>query len=124
MDEGGPVFDRGLRGPAATRGPRATTEDRAGRPRSLLGAGLFSCGGAETQGSGHRTRGDRSDGLSTQAQPLDDRAVAVDVLLLHVVEQPPATPHEQQQATTRVVVVLVLLEVLGQVRDPVAEQRD
>src|SRR5262249_13935362 len=47
-----------------------------------------------------------------------------DVGLVQVVQQPAALTHEQQQATTRVVVVLVLLEVLRQVADAVAEQRD
>ena len=41
-----------------------------------------------------------------------------------VVQQPTALADEQQQATTAVVVVLVLLEVLGEVADAVAQQRD
>src|SRR5512139_1044312 len=60
---------------------------------------------------------------TTQTEALHDRAVAVDVFLLHVVQKATTLTHEQQQATTAVVVVLVLLEVLGQVRDAVAEQR-
>src|SRR5262245_28265564 len=73
--------------------------------------------------SGHPT-GSRSGASSTQSETLDDRAVAVDVGLVQVVQQPTTLAHEEQQATTRVVVVLVLLEVLGQVADAVAEQRD
>src|SRR4051812_29347914 len=61
---------------------------------------------------------------ATQAETLDDRAVARDLGLLQVVQQTTALADEQQQATTAVVVVLVRLEVLGQVRDAVAEQRD
>ena len=53
---------------------------------------------------------------AAQAEALDDRAVALDVGLLQVVQQPTALADEQQQATTAVVVVLVLLEVLGEVR--------
>jgi len=41
-----------------------------------------------------------------------------------VVQQPAALAHEEQQPTAAVVVVLVLLEVLGEVGDAVAEQRD
>src|SRR3954452_121564 len=61
---------------------------------------------------------------ATQAETLDDRAVARDLGLLQVVQQPTALAHEQQQATTAVVVVLVRLEVVGEVADAVAEQRD
>src|SRR3990170_4177725 len=61
---------------------------------------------------------------AAEAEALDDGAVALDLRLLEVVEQPAALADEQQQATTAVVVVLVRLEVLGEVADPVAEQRD
>src|SRR5215212_1733903 len=60
---------------------------------------------------------------ATQAETIDDRAVALDFGLLQVVEKPTALAHEQQQATKAVMVVLVLLEVLGEMSDPVAQQR-
>src|SRR6478752_4951752 len=63
-------------------------------------------------------------GSATEAEALDDRAVALDLGLLQVVEKTTALADEQQQTTTAVVVVLVLLEVLGEVADAVAEQRD
>src|SRR5919107_3328989 len=63
-------------------------------------------------------------GSSAQAEPLDDRAVAVDVFLLHVVQKAATLTHQEQQPTTAVMVVLVLLQVLGQVSDPVLEQGD
>src|SRR5512145_406708 len=59
---------------------------------------------------------------TTQTEPLHDRAVTVDVFLLHVVQKATTLTHEEQQTTTAVVVVLVLLQVLGQVSDAVAEQ--
>src|SRR5438105_12466818 len=62
--------------------------------------------------------------LSTQTEALDDRAVAVDVGFGQVVQQPAALTDEQQQTPTTVVVVLVGLEVLGEVGDPTAQQRD
>src|SRR5690349_6505027 len=68
--------------------------------------------------------GNRSSRSAAEAEALDDGAVALDLRLLEVVEQPAALADEQQQATTAVVVVLVRLEVLGEVRDAVAEQRD
>jgi hypothetical protein len=52
---------------------------------------------------------------STQAEALHDRAVALDVGLLQVVQETTTLAHEQQQTTTAVVVVLVLLEVFGEV---------
>src|SRR6185312_9115766 len=61
---------------------------------------------------------------SAQAEPLDERPVALDVLLLYVVEQAAAAADQQKQTTTAVVVVLVHLEVLGQVGDPLGEHRD
>ena len=61
---------------------------------------------------------------STQAESLHDRAVALDIGLLEVVEQTATLTHEQQQPTTAVVVVLVALQVLGQVGDAVRQQRD
>src|SRR5690606_29718918 len=50
--------------------------------------------------------------------------VALDVGARQVVEQSAATSHEQQQSAAAVVVVLVLLEVLGEVGDAVAQQSD
>src|SRR3954471_15515848 len=61
---------------------------------------------------------------AAKAEAGDDRAVGLDVGLLQVVQESTALAHEQQQATTAVVVVLVLLEVVGEVRDAVAQQRD
>src|SRR3954453_759160 len=61
---------------------------------------------------------------STQAEALHDRAVALDLGLLEVVEKATTLPDQQKQATTAVVVVLVRLEVVGEVRDAVREQRD
>src|SRR5919112_3614787 len=67
---------------------------------------------------------DRSTTSTTQAEPLDQRAVAVDVGLGHVVQQSATLTDEEHQATTTVVVVLVLLQVLGQVCDAPGEDRD
>ena len=61
---------------------------------------------------------------ATQAEPRDQFAVVLDVLLGDVVQQPAALADQQQQATAAVVVALVHLEVLGQVCDPLGEQRD
>ena len=66
----------------------------------------------------------RSVDLASQAEAGDDRAVALDVGLLQVVEETTALSHEEQQSPTAVVIVLVLLEVLGEVGDAVAQQRD
>src|SRR5690242_12692295 len=60
--------------------------------------------------------------LATQTETIDQRAITLDVVVLQVVEQTTALADEQQQATTAVVVVLVLLEVLGQMRDPAGQE--
>ena len=96
---------------------------------------MFSCAvstlAVEVRPSGpEHGRSGRPDGSAAprastaQAETLDDRAVALDVGLVQVVQQPAALADEQQQPTTAVVVVLVRLEVLGQVADAVAQQRD
>src|SRR5690348_10514715 len=61
---------------------------------------------------------------AADAEPLPNRAVAVDVLLGQVLQQPAAAADQQQQPTAAVVVVLVHLQVLGQVIDPPGQQRD
>src|SRR3984885_12307172 len=62
--------------------------------------------------------------LPAQTELLDHRAVPVDVFALQVVQQAPAAADKQQQPAAAVVVVLVHLEVLGQVADPLGQQRD
>ena len=62
--------------------------------------------------------------LAAQSESLDDASVASDLGLLEIVEQPASLADEEEETTTTVVVVLVLLEVLGEVGDPLGEQRD
>src|SRR5438270_1237658 len=66
----------------------------------------------------------RQWGLAAQPQPLDQRAVALHVLVFQVAEQPPTTTDELQQATLGVEVVLVGLHVLGEVVDATGQQCD
>src|SRR5262245_43703633 len=61
---------------------------------------------------------------ATQAETVDQRAVALHVDLGDVLEQPTPTADQQQQTAPRVVVVLVHLQVLGQVGDALGQQRD
>src|SRR5699024_1363713 len=71
-----------------------------------------------------RTR--RSEPVSesaTQSERGDQRAVAVDVDLTQVLQQPAALT-DQQQASSGVVVLLVVLEMLGEPLDALREQRD
>ena len=62
--------------------------------------------------------------LAAQAVRGDDRAVALDVVLGDVVEQPPATTDQLQQAASGVVVLLVGLQVLVEVVDALGEECD
>src|SRR5699024_1653923 len=72
-----------------------------------------------------RTR--RSEPVSesaTQSERGDQRAVALDVDLAQVFQQPAALADQQQQASPGVVVLLVVLEMLGEPLDALREQRD
>ena len=60
--------------------------------------------------------------LLADAELGDDGEVALNVLLREVVEQAAALADHLVHAETAVVVLRVLLQVLGQVRDAVAEQ--
>src|SRR5215831_13276688 len=62
--------------------------------------------------------------LPAQAELLDQRAVAGDVLPGQVLQQPAAAADEQQQPPAAVMIMLVHLEVLGQLLDPPCQQRD
>ena len=59
-----------------------------------------------------------------QAERVDQLAVAVEVLALQVIEQRAALADHLQQATPAVVVLVVVLQVLGQVRDALGQERD
>ena len=60
--------------------------------------------------------------LLTQAESFDNCTIAVDVAALQVVEQGATLTNETSQGTFGAVVLAVLLHVLGQVLDAVAEQ--
>src|SRR5689334_20549739 len=62
--------------------------------------------------------------LLADAERVDQLAVAIEVLVLEVVEQPTALADQLEEATTRVVVLLVRLEVLGEVVEALGQERD
>ncbi len=62
--------------------------------------------------------------LATNAETTDQGAVALYIALLHVIEQTAALTDELHEATTGVMITLVNLQVLGEVRDPVRQDRD
>src|SRR5579884_102752 len=62
--------------------------------------------------------------LAAQAELLDEGAVALEVVLLQIVQEAAAPPDELEQPAPRVVVVLVRSQVLGQVVDPLGQHRD
>src|SRR5215213_5053028 len=128
------------------RGDRSSIEALGGRSRGVLRSGSLRPGGhcrgpalagrpaecrccraagaARGRGPSRHAGAVPSVVLAAQAEPLDERAVPVDVGLRQVVQQPPAAADQQEQAPPAVVVVLVLLEVLGQVADPSGQHRD
>jgi len=68
----------------------------------------------------------RSGSRPSPPQPElgDDRPVALDVRALKVIEQPATLANQLKQAPPRIVIVGVRLEVVGEVIDPFAEDRD
>src|SRR5262245_40606724 len=62
--------------------------------------------------------------LLADAEGLDHAAIPLQVVPADVVEEPTAAADEHQEAAPGVVVLRVRLEVLGQVVDALAEERD
>jgi hypothetical protein len=62
--------------------------------------------------------------LATNAETADQSAIALDIATLHVIEQTATLANELHESTAGVVITLVNLEVLGEVRDPVRQNRD
>src|SRR4051794_29867230 len=62
--------------------------------------------------------------LLPEAELLDERAVALEVGLLEVVQQPATLADEHQQAAAGVVILAVLTKMLGEIVDPRGEQSD
>ena len=62
--------------------------------------------------------------LAAKTETLNERTVALNVDFGEVAEQATTLTDQQQQTAARVVVVLVILEVLGEVLDALAEDGD
>src|SRR6056297_1870416 len=60
--------------------------------------------------------------LTADAQFLDHRAVALDILALQIVEQAPSLADDLEQTPPRVVVLLVGPEMLGQIGDSLRQE--
>jgi hypothetical protein len=62
--------------------------------------------------------------LLTDSEPLDQPVIPIGILALQIVEQAPAPGDELQETAAGVVVLRVRLEMVGQVSDPVRQERD
>src|SRR5947207_1186438 len=62
--------------------------------------------------------------LLANSERVDEGPVALEALLLEIVEQPAALTDDLEQPAARVVILRVGLEVLGQVVDPLRQERD
>ena len=100
----------------ATRPPRGTQAPPPVAARETHGHG----GGRQPVSE----EGARRARLAAQAQPADERPVALLVLAAQVVEHPPPLADEHEQAAARVVILLVYFEVLLQVADSLRKDRD
>ena len=65
-----------------------------------------------------------SDSLLSDVQPLDEIGVALGVFALEVIEQPSSLSYQLQQPPAGMVILCVDLEMLGEVVDALAEERD
>src|SRR5271165_7019817 len=98
--------------PAMTRGSRMSSMGAGQSRRPVVAWGAWE------------KRPGAASGLATNAEALDEGLVARFVLLLDVIEQGAALRDHFQQTATGVVVLHVGLEVVGQVGDPLGENRD
>src|SRR5205814_9580457 len=62
--------------------------------------------------------------LPPQAQLLDEGAVALEILLLQVVQEPAPPADELQQAASRIVILRMRPQVLGEAVDALGQHRD
>src|SRR5437867_2549457 len=79
---------------------------------------------AELMPTGTQDSGLRTQHLLPDSELIDDRAVALLVGLLQVVQKTTAAADELQQAATAVMILRVRFEVFGQVADAVREKCD
>ena len=61
--------------------------------------------------------------LATNAETTNQRAVALYVAFLHVVQQTTTLTDELHESAAGVMITLVNLEVLGEMRDPGCQER-
>src|SRR5262249_18861153 len=92
------------------------------RGRALPPSGFVSLR-ASLWGAGSESDGSRPL-LLPEAKLLDDPPVPLHVLGLQIGEQPPALSDQHHESAPRMMVLRVRLEVLRQVVDPFAEDRD
>src|SRR6187200_1762630 len=78
----------------------------------------------EARSNAHLPSRLRSSGLAPETELLDEGPIALEVLALQVVEEPPPAADELQQPAPRVVVLRVRPEVLRQLVDAAREHRD
>ena len=62
--------------------------------------------------------------LATNAESTDQSAVALDIAALHVIEQTATLADELHESAARVMIAFMNLEVLGEMRNPVGQNRD
>src|SRR5208283_2704623 len=104
------------------------TNQNASPRRSCHDARALAChaddGPMPPAGRGRGAETPRRAALAADAEALDERPVARLVLLLDVVEKRAALRNHFPQAATGVVVLHMGLEMVGQIGDPLSEDRD
>ena len=62
--------------------------------------------------------------LLTKTEGLDNSTITIDVVIVEVLQQLAALTYEHGQRTGCVVILVILLQVLCQMRDAIAEESD
>src|SRR5262249_2963346 len=92
-----------------------------------------SLGRRSREAAGKRMNPGATAGLSTffpefpllaNSERLDHRTITIDVLRLEVIQEATALSYEHEQAASRVVILCVDLEVLGEIRDALRQERN
>ena len=66
----------------------------------------------------------RANRLFAEPQPSDRRSISLGILLVHVGEQPAALADHLQQPAAAVMIVLIAAQVIGQLVDPLGQNRN
>jgi len=72
----------------------------------------------------HASLPPRFPGLFSEAEGLNECPIAIDILRLQIVQQPPSLAHQFQQSPSGMMIFLVDFKMLIEIADTVSQQSD